>query len=125
MSSDEILQNQIEIGNSASGVDADAYKIVFNSLKKEPQCNLSTDFAVKVSSLATPKKSFDWDKFILIAAGFGFVAALAYALILVKPTFSPGAFTFVSGYPGLIVFAIVFILFLNWLDKKLIKPSHS
>lgn len=125
MSADEILQNKIESGNETHGTDADAYKIVFNSLKQNPQYKLSANFASNVSSRIASKKSFNWDYFLFVAAGISFLAVLIYAIALVKPTFSTGVFTFVSGYSGLVVFAMTFILLLNFIDKKLIRPSHS
>jgi len=77
--------------------------------------------------LASPEKSFDWEKFLLISGGIGFLAALIYAIASVKATFSFGAFTFLSSYQGLMVFGVVFILGLNWLDKKLThtRVQHS
>ena len=117
--SDEFIQKQVEEGTASFGSDADAYKVVFNSLKKEPHFKLSADFANKVSMLATPEKSFNWEKFLLISGAIGFIAAFIYAVISVQATFSFGAFTFLSSYQGLLVFAVIFILGLNWLDKKL------
>ncbi|MGC4020938.1 MAG: hypothetical protein QM734_02875 [Cyclobacteriaceae bacterium] len=125
MSSDDLIQNQIEGKQEITGPDADAYKIVFKSLKKEPNYNLSNDFALKVSSLAESKKTFNWERFILISGIFGFLGALIFSLAWVKPSFSFGVFTFFSGYRGLIIFAIIFVLVLNWVDKKLIRPTTT
>jgi hypothetical protein len=36
-----------------------------------------------------------------------------------------GVLRFISGYPGLFVFGALFILALQWIDKKLIRPSTS
>jgi hypothetical protein len=118
--SDEFIQKQIEEGIIPSGAEGDAYKVVFNSLKREPHLKLSADFAKKVSLLATPEKSFNWEKFLLIGGGVGFFLALIYAIVSVKATFSVGAFTFLSSYQGLLIFGGLFILMLNWLDKKII-----
>jgi hypothetical protein len=120
--SDELIQQQIEKGISTPGIDADAYKVVFNAIKKEPQLKLSSDFASKVALRVSSEKSFNWDKFLLIGGGIGFVLALIYAIGSVEATFSFGAFTFLSSYQGLLVFGVIFILGLNWLDKKL---THS
>jgi hypothetical protein len=125
--SDEFIQKQIEEGIPTSGTDADAYQVVFNSLKKEPHFRLSADFATKVSMLASPEKSFNWEKFLLISGGIGFLVSLIYAIISVHTTFSFGAFTFLSSYQGLLVFGVIFILVLNWLDKKLMhsRAQHT
>ena len=124
MSEDELIQKQIEQGNIPLGIDGDAYRFVFSALKREPNFKLSADFATKVSALTSSEKSFNWDKLLLIGGGVGFVAALIYAIISVKTSFSVGVFTFVSGYQGLIIFGAIFILLLNWLDKKLIRTTH-
>jgi hypothetical protein len=126
--SDELIQKQVEEGSASFGADADAYKVVFNSLKKEPGIKLSADFAYKVSQLASsPEKSFNWEKFLLISGGIGFIIALIYAIVSVEATFSFGIFTFLSSNQGLLVFGIIFILGLNWLDKKLThsRPQHT
>ena len=116
---DEFIQKQIEEGVPTFGTDADAYKVVFSSLKKETHLKLSADFANRISLLASPEKSFNWEKFLLISGGIGFFAALIYAIVSVHATFSFGAFTFLSSYQGLLVFGVIFILILNWLDKRL------
>jgi hypothetical protein len=120
--SEENIQQQIEKGIPTSGIDVDAYQIVFNAIKKEPHLKLSAGFANKVALRVSPEKSFNWDKFLLIGGGIGFFLSLMYAILSVNATFSFGAFTFLSSYQGLLVFGIIFILGLNWLDKKL---THS
>ena len=124
---DEFIQKQIEEGVPTSGIDAEAYKVVFDSLKKEPYFRLSADFANKVSKLASPEKSFNWDKFLVIGGGVGFLMALIYAIVSVEATFSFGAFTFFSSYQGLFFFGVIFVLMLNWIDRKLIhsRTEHS
>ena len=50
------------------------------------------------------------------------VAAIVGALLAgFKPGF--GAFKFWERYMGLFVFGIVFLALLQWIDKKLIKPT--
>ncbi|MBS1680726.1 MAG: hypothetical protein JST48_03365 [Bacteroidetes bacterium] len=123
MNTDDILQTQIEKGNVIQGIDADAYKIVFNALKQEPDFKLSDGFVMRVTSTVDEKKSFDWDKLLIAVGAFGFVVVLAYALTAIKPTFTVGIFTFILSYQGLIGFGIVFILMLNWIDQRLISRS--
>ena len=125
--SDEFIQKQFEEGIAPLGPDADAYKVVFSALKKEPHIKLSADFANKISLLASPEKSFNWEKFLLISGGIGFLAAFIYAMVSVNVTFSFGAFSFLSSYQGLLVFGVIFILVLNWLDKKLMhtRAQHT
>jgi hypothetical protein len=118
--SDEFIQKQVEEGSPTFGTDADAYRVVFSSLRKEPGFKLPLDFANKVSMLASPEKSFNWDKFLVIGGGIGFLVTLIYAIISVEVTFSFGAFTFLSSYQGLLFFGAALLFVLNWLDNKLI-----
>ncbi len=125
MNADESIQKQIEEGNIPSGVDADAYRLVFQSLKKEPNIKLSTDFAQRVSLMASSRsKSFDWDKFFLFAGIGAFGIALIYAIVATDFTLSLGAFQFVSDYSFLFIFAIAIIAVVQWLEKKLLKNIH-
>jgi len=125
MNVDESIQKEIEEGKFPSGVDADAYRLIFRSLKKEPNMNLSADFAQRVSLMAGSRsKSFDWDKFFLFA-GFGaFSIALIYAILATDFKFSLGAFQFLSDYSFLFIFAVAFITGAHWLEKKLFKNIH-
>jgi len=124
---DEFIQKQVEEGTASFGSDADAYKVVFNSIKKEPHFKLSPDFANKVSLFASPEKSFNWEKFLFISGGLGFVIAFIYVIASLNTTFSFGAFTFLSSYQGLLFFGTSLLFLLNWLDKKLIhaRTEHT
>jgi hypothetical protein len=122
---DEIIQKQTEEGNAPSNTDGEAYRLVFNSLCKEPGYKLSVNFAKKVSSIAIVKKSFNWDKFFFIAGGVGFGIALIYSIVSIQASFSVGVFRFFSSYAGLSAFGIAFVSLLNWLDKKFINKASA
>lgn len=123
--SDEIIQKQIEGGNLPEGLEGESYKVVFNALKKNPEFKLPSNFAHRVAAIAkAPAKAFNWDKFFLISGCISFLIALTYAILSLHATFSVGVFSFISGYPGLIVFAIIFVILLNWIDKKWISKSR-
>ena len=117
----------IESGNVPDGLDAESYRVVFDALKKEPDFKLSSDFASKVAAMMPgTKPSFNWDRFFFVDGFISFVGAFAYAFVSISPAFSTGVFSFVSGYPGLFVFAVVFVILLNWVDKKWIaKPTNG
>ena len=122
--SDEIIQQQVETGHAPEGPEGDSYKIVFSALKKNPEFKLPTNFAHRVAAMAPDRgKAFNWDKFFLISGCVSFFFALIYAIASIHTKFSAGVFSFISGYPGLIVFGIFFILVLNWIDKKWISKS--
>ncbi len=121
---DEIIQKQIEEGKAPEGLDGESYKVIFSALKKSPELKLPTNFAHRVAAMAPGQaKTFSWDKFFLIGGCISFFFALIYAITSIHPKFSVGVFSFISGYPGLIVFVVIFILLLNWIDKKWISKS--
>lgn len=123
---DELLQKQIEEGNVPEGLEGESYKIVFNALKKNPDFKLPSNFAHRVAAMAPASaKAFNWDKFFLISGCISFLIAVIYAISSIHATFSVGVFSFISGYPGLIVFAVIFVILLNWIDKKWISKSST
>jgi hypothetical protein len=119
---DEELQDQIEKSTSAiEGVEAQAYKRVFDALKKEPDFYLSASFADKVVAKMEARKESSRD-FIWIGAGVvSFIIAAIVSVVLTDFKLNFGAFKFIAGYPGLVAFGIVFILALQWVDKKLVR----
>ncbi len=123
---DEELQNQIEkAGSSLDGVDAYAYKKVFDVLKQEPDFHLSSNFADRVIQKIETKKESSSD-FIWFGIGiFMFAIAAIVAIVLTDFKVSFGALNFIAGYPGLFIFGAAFILGLQWLDQKLIRPKAS
>jgi hypothetical protein len=123
---DESIQKLVENGNAAEGSEGDAYRMVFNALKKSPQFTLPSNFAHRVAAMAPAHpKAFNWDKFFLISGCISFLLAMTYAIVSIHATFSVGVFSFISGYPGLIAFAIFFVVLLNWIDKKWISKSTA
>lgn len=123
---DEELQNQIEKSSShAEGVDAYAYKKVFDVLNQEPDFLLPGNFADRVIQKIETKKESSSD-FIWFGVGiFMFAIAAFVAIVLTDFKISFGALKFIAGYPGLFIFGIAFILVLQWLDKKLVRPRAS
>jgi len=123
---DEELQNQIEkTGLPIEGVDAYAYKKVFDALKQEPNFHLPINFADKVVQKIEARKESSSD-FLWFGIGiFIFAIAAIVAIVLTDFKISFGALKFISGYPGLFIFGTAFILFIQWLDKKLVRPKTS
>src|SRR5882724_3560603 len=107
---DELIQKQVEEGNIPLGADAEAYRLVFRSLKKEPNYKLSPDFASKIAAQAVvSSESFNWERLLFIGVPVAFLGALIYCLVVTNFTLSAGAFQFLAGYPTLFVFGTVFI----------------
>jgi hypothetical protein len=123
---DEELQNQIEMaGSSSERVDAYAYKKVFDALKQEPDFHLPLNFADKVVQKIEARKESSYDFFWFGFGIFMFAVAAIVAIVVTNFKVSFGAFKFISGYPGLFIFGLGFILFIQWLDRKLIRPKTS
>jgi len=116
---DEELQNKIEAGMLVHSDDGEAYRHVFTALKQEPAFHVSLPFADRI--LAKIEKREEQRDFRWLALGiFLSVIALIVALVITN-AWTIGVFSFISGYPGLVVFGIVFVLFLHWMDKKLVR----
>jgi len=119
--SEEQIQHQIENGEGIiSNEDVRAYQLVFDVLKKEPDFHVSLPFADKVIAIIEKrdeKRDYWW-----LAIGILFtVIALIVAIALTNVTWTTGIFTFLSGNFGLIAFGLAFVLFLHWLDKRLVR----
>lgn len=119
--SDEELQEHIEGGDLSDTRDANVYRLVFSALRKEPAFRLPATFADRVLQRVTkadqPNREIAW----LLLGLFSFVVALGIAVYLTGFTPGFGAFAFVSSYPGLFVFALLFIGLLQWVDKRMIQ----
>lgn len=127
MKHDEELQKKIERGEvDATSVEDRAYQKVFDVLKKEPDFHVSLPFADRVLARMEAEKSNAQRDYWWMAAGiFIAIAGVVVTLILTKAAWTTGVFTFVSGYRGLIIFGVAFILALQWVDKKLVRKQTS
>ena len=120
---DEELQSRIEAGDRPEGSEASAYSRVFNALRKEPPFQLSADFASQITTRLQPAERKSNDLFWLYFGIGGCFVAMIVAVLLTNFKFSMGAFKFISGYPGFVVFAILFVLALQWLDRKVVRKT--
>lgn len=119
---DEEIQNRIEKGLDDSDIDTQAYKRVFNALKKDPEYNLPIQFADRLVSLLEKreeKRDFYW-----LAAGILFsIISLIVVVVLVAGHWSIDAFSFLSSHVGLVVFGVGFVAFLHWVDRKIVQKQ--
>lgn len=120
---DEDLQKRIENGLAdEESKDARAYRRVFEVLKKEPDFHVSLSFADRLIALIDKreeKRDFWW-------MGLGIflsIIAMIVAIALSTPDLSTNAFKFLSGYKGLVIFGIAFILLLHWIDRNVIRKK--
>ena len=129
--SDGKLQEEIENGQvDFTSAESSAYYKVFQALKKRPQINLSNQFEdviiqriIRLRERKATRMDFIWLGFGLLC----FVTAAIFAMVITGFKFNPGIFTFFNHYYGLIGFGAIFILFLHWLDHKIIhkKSGHT
>ncbi len=121
---DEELQSSIERGDPLKSWDTAAYKRIFHALQREPDFVLPATFANSVISRlgASPIRDSK-DMFWLYAGVTACLITLVVAILLTDFTFTFGTFRFISGYPGLIAFAIGFILGLQWLDRRFVRKA--
>lgn len=122
---DEELQKNIESGNVPLNDDPDAkaYQQVFNALKKEPDVMLSASFADKVLSKIEAKRSSSLVKdYVWLITGLVLICVVFVIAVYfsgLKPEL--GFLEAISGYKGIFIFGALFIGFLQWIDKLLIK----
>ena len=125
---EEDLQGKIDRGEipSERDMDVQAYRKVFRALKKDPGYELSADFASRVArQIQSEQPTRLSNDYFWFGAGLFFLAIAFLATVLFtgfKLDF--GFLNVMSDYKGLAIFGIGFIVFLNWLDKRLIKQKQ-
>ncbi len=112
------------------GLDSKVYVQVFRALSQKPSFKLSVHFADRLISRiieAQTRRSARRD-FLYLTGGL-FSLVLAAIIVILITGFRPGsgAFAFIHRYNGLIIFGAVFIIFLQWVDKKILhgKSQHE
>jgi hypothetical protein len=124
---DEELQNKILSGLADDSNDGITYKKVINALSTEPDFHLPINFVDNVLRQIEVKeqKSTSHEMYWLIAGIVVLsVGAIIGALLSgFKPSF--GAFKFWASYQGLFAFGLAFLLLLQWIDKKLVRPKTT
>jgi hypothetical protein len=122
---EEELQKRVEQGQEDRniGMDARAYVEIFRALKKDPGYSLPVNFAERVADKVFQKKSAVFSDAFWFGIGiFLLTVSLVVALFFTGFSVHFGFLEEMTNYKGLLVFGIVFVGFLNWLDKKLVKP---
>jgi len=122
---DEELQRKIESGDASdTSADAEAYRKVFSSLEREPDFFLSPSFEDLVIQRIAAKhvKESNRDGWWFIGGIILFLVGLVVVFAMVEFKPGVGVYTFITGYPGLIAFGVAFILLLNFIDRKYIRP---
>ncbi len=117
---EEELQQKIEQGLSVDhSLDSLLYQKVYSALKQETEFQLPAHFADKLIDRLESRSNKSHDH-LWIALGVGaFAIAAGVTIYLTGFRANLGIFRFLSGYSGLAVFGVAFILGLQLLDKKI------
>jgi hypothetical protein len=122
---DEHLQHQAEKNQFGGGdKDSRAYRLVFDTLRREPSFRLSSGFSdaiLRRTENAEGRTQYYWFAFAI--AGFFITAGVAIALTGFSPDF--GFLKHISKFTGLFIFGTAFIILLHWIDKKLIHGKSA
>jgi hypothetical protein len=120
---EEQLQQKIEAGEKLMGTDSVAYRKVFDALEKEPY-QLPANFADKVLLQMKAEPNTLFNEYVWLGLGLAsFIVAALVSVLLTHFKFSWGSLRFLSGYPGLVVLAVALVAIIQWLDKKVLRPS--
>ena len=119
---DEELQTKIEQGLTEASADAQAYQHVFKVLKIDPEFNLPIQFANRLVSLLE-KKEEKRDYFWLAMGILLSIISLIVTIALLFERWSINSFSFLSSNVGLVVFGVLFVALLQWIDKKIIRKQ--
>lgn len=120
---DEELQRQIEQNAPVTGAEGRIYKSIFETLRREPDFNLSHSFADRVISRIESAKESKTELIWMGVGIFSFMIAALVAALMSNYELNFGVMKFISGYPGLVAFGITLILALQWIDKKFVRKS--
>ena len=125
---EEELQGKIERGETPTEkeMDVKAYQQIFHALKKDPGYELSADFASRIALQVQGRQQGKFSKdYFWFGAGIFFLATAFLATVLFTGfKFDFGFLNVMSDYKGLALFGIAFVVFLNYLDKRLIKEKQ-
>ena len=122
------MQEKLERGETPAGdgLDVKAYQAVFQALKKDPGYGLPSDFAARVAGRVMTARQAGFSKdYLWFGTGiFVLVISLVGTILYTGFRFDFGFLNVMADYKGLAIFGIAFIVFLNWLDKKLVKEKQ-
>ena len=120
MNSEDELQRSVESGNVTDDIESKAYQHVFRALKEEPDVTLSPRFADRVVERLKKRESFAREHGWLVFGVICLLGALGYVLSRITLNVNLGFLSGITSYWGFLLFALVFIGLLNWIDKRFI-----
>lgn len=118
--SEEELQKRAEKGlYSEKTPDEKAYQVVFESLKKDTYA-VSPHFADKVISKLEAQRSVLRNDYFWFGVGLVLFVVTTIVVIL-RSDLAIGSSKFLSGYGGLFIFGIIFVLAIQIVDRQWIR----
>ncbi|HEY9008366.1 hypothetical protein [Ohtaekwangia sp.] len=124
---DKKLQEKIEAGFVSSEPDDKVYQQVFNALQKKPEYSLPKNFALSVVKKIElqQSRSLKREHFWLVAG-----IVVLFIVMIVTSAFAgfvptAGFLSAIANYKGVFLFGGLFILLLNWIDRKFIRTKHT
>jgi hypothetical protein len=100
-----------------------AFSKVDRALKREPIFQLAPGFSDRVMARIDTSRVSSSDLVWMGAGILAFIVATIVAIAFTNFKLNFGVLKFISGYPGLVAFGVLFILVLHWIDKKVIQKK--
>jgi hypothetical protein len=119
------MNHDNKIGGQHDSDDMDdlAFSKVDRALQREPGFRLPPDFSDRVIARIETKPESSKDMVWLGAGIFAFIIAAIVAVAFTDFKLNFGVLKFISGYPGLVAFGVLFVIVLQWIDKKVIQKK--
>lgn len=116
------LQQLVEAGETPMTTDANLYKQVFDGLKQSPQYTLPASFATSVIQRIQlrQQQSLRWEYFYLSLGIAVMMIACGIVFTLSGITISLGFLKGLNDYKWVMVFAALFVILLQWVDRKVL-----
>jgi hypothetical protein len=126
MSNEEFIQSQIESGKPEESIDGRAYQRVFNALQKEPASILTNAFADNIISILQKRNQArlsGWEIGLIVGGAFFSIIIFILAIVLTNFRVNLGFLQSITNFKGVFIFGLVFIGFLQWIDKALVRKK--
>jgi hypothetical protein len=129
MNYEEELQKRVEgdTGNPEGDLDVKVYQKIFVTLSKTSEINISPSFADRIVQITSSKliRESRRDLWWLGCGIAMLLIAFVVAIIYTGFKIDMGFLSAMADYKGLFIFGIVFVIALNWIDKRIVKKAHG
>jgi len=121
---DEEMQESVEKGElkTTDNLDGLAYREIFRILKKDPEYELPSHFAERVAFKVARRRSRSLNDYVWFGAGIlALLFAFAGTMFFTGITLDLGFLAVISDYRDPLLFGVLFVTFLSWLDRRLVQ----